>query len=299
MLNKKLIGLVSIIFVMIVWGSSYPVTKVIINDVPPLTLAFLRCSIGAVTLLCLFFISRDKPLKAYFTGVPWLAIVCMGLTGVTGFYFFFNLSAQLTSASVGSLIQGFIPVCIALFAAIFLKEKLSAAQMAGIIISLIGVTLIGFLAPNNNDVPNSTKGNLYMIIAIVAWGAYTIISKKVAHLNPFLITSLSTLAGSLFLLPAALFENRLHGWPPIHLNSWLVILYLGAISSGVCYLLYNQSLKLLTAAQVGNFANLDPVVGLIIALVFLHDRVNLLQIAGAVLVLAGIILSTRKSSPAV
>jgi drug/metabolite transporter (DMT)-like permease len=298
MLNKKLVGLSSIIFVMIVWGSSYPVTKVIINDVPPLTLAFLRCSLGAVTLLGLFFISKDKPVKTYLTNVPWLAIVSMGLTGVTGFYFFFNLSAQLTSASVGSLIQGFIPVCIALFAAIFLKEKLSAAQIAGIIISLIGVTLIGFLAPNNNDVPNSTRGNLYMIIAIVAWGAYTIISKKVAHLNPFLITSLSTLVGSLFLLPAALFENRLHGWPPIHFNSWLVILYLGAISSGVCYLLYNQSLKLLSAAQVGNFANLDPVVGLIIALVFLHDRVNLLQIAGAVLVLAGIILSTRKSRQA-
>ncbi|MEN0052651.1 MAG: DMT family transporter [Mucilaginibacter sp.] len=295
MLNKKLIGLSSILFVMIVWGSSYPVTKIIINDVPPLTLAFLRCSIGALTLLGLFFISKDKPVKAYFNDVPWLAIVCMGLTGVTGFYFFFNLSAQLTSASVGSLIQGFIPVCIALFAAIFLKEKLSAAQINGIIISLIGVVLIGFLAPNNNDVPNSTRGNLYMIVAILAWAAYTIISKKVAQLNPFLITSLSSLAGALFLLPAALFENRLHGWPVIHLNSWLVILYLGIISSGVCYLLYNQSLKVLTAAQVGNFANLDPVVGLFIALVFLHDKVNLLQIAGAVLVLAGIVLSTGKS----
>ena len=190
MLNKKLIGLSSILFVMIVWGSSYPVTKIIINDVPPLTLAFLRCSIGAITLLSLFFISRDKPVKTYFNDVPWVPVVCMGLTGVAGFYFFFNLSAQLTSASVGSLIQGFIPVCIALFAGVFLKEKLSAAQITGIIISLIGVALIGFLAPNNNDVPNSTRGNLYMIIAILAWGAYTIISKKVALLNPFLITSL-------------------------------------------------------------------------------------------------------------
>lgn len=296
MLNKKLTGLITIIFVMIVWGSSYPVTKLIINDVPPLTLAFLRCSLGALTLLILFFMSKDKPLKVYLAGVPWMAVLCMGLTGVTGFYFFFNLSAQLTSASVGSLIQGFIPVCIALFAAIFLKEKLTAAQVFGIIISLIGVTLIGFLAPNNNDVPNSARGNLYMIVAIIAWGAYTIISKKVAQLNPFLITSISSLAGSLFLLPAAIFENHGHAWPVIHFNSWLVILYLGAISSGVCYLLYNRSLKLLTAAQVGNFANLDPVVGLVIALVFLHDRVNLLQIAGAVLVLAGIILSTRKGN---
>jgi drug/metabolite transporter (DMT)-like permease len=296
MLNKKLIGLISILFVMIVWGSSYPVTKIIINDIPPLTLAFCRCSVGAVTLLLLFFISKDKPLREYLIGVPWSAIIFMGLSGVTCFYTLFNLSAQMTSASVGSLIQGFIPVCIALFAALFLKEKLSAMQITGIIASLVGVMLIGFLSGDGNgDTHNSVKGNLLMIIAVISWAAYTIMSKKTAHFNPLLITSLSTCIGSLCLLPGAIFENRHSGWPVIHLNSWLVILYLGAISSGVCYLLYNKSLQLLTAAQVGNFANLDPVVGLLIALVFMNEHINILQIAGAVLVLGGIVLSTRKS----
>ncbi|MGN8071135.1 DMT family transporter [Mucilaginibacter sp. SG564] len=296
MLNKKFIGLSSILFVMIVWGSSYPVTKIIINDVAPLTLAFCRCSVGAVTLLLTFFITKDKPIRAYLIGVPWPYIIFMGLSGVTCFYTLFNLSAQMTSASVGSLIQGFIPVCIALFAAVFLKEKLSAVQVIGIIASLIGVMLIGFLSSDNNtDTRNSITGNLLMIVAVVSWAAYTIMSKKAAHFNPLLITSLSTLVGSACLLPAAIFENRYTGWPVIHLNSWLVILYLGAVSSGICYFLYSKSLRLLTASQVGNFANLDPVVGLLISLIFLNEHINILQIAGAVLVLGGIVLSTRRS----
>ena len=296
MLNKKLIGLSSILFVMMVWGSSYPVTKVIINDITPLTLAFCRCAIGAVTLLLIFFINKDKPIREYLIGVPWLYVIFMGLTGVTCFYTLFNLSAQMTSASVGSLIQGFIPVCIALFASVFLKEKLSAVQIIGIIASLIGVMLIGFLSSDNNsDTRNSITGNLLMIIAVISWGAYTIMSKKTAHFDPLLITSLSTFVGSACLLPAAIFENWHSGWPVIHLNSWLAILYLGAVSSGICYLLYSKALRLLTAAQVGNFANLDPVVGLIISLVFLNEHINVLQIAGAVLVLGGIVLSTRKS----
>lgn len=296
MLNKKLIGLISILFVMIVWGSSYPVTKVIINDISPLTLAFCRCSIGAITLLIIFFINKDKPIREYLIGVPWLYIIFMGLTGVTCFYTLFNLSAQMTSASVGSLIQGFIPVCIALFAAVFLKERLSTIQIIGIIASLIGVMLIGFLSSDNNsDTRNSITGNLLMIIAVISWAAYTIMSKKTAHFNPLLITSLSTFVGSACLLPAAIFENRHSGWPVIHLGSWLAILYLGAVSSGICYLLYNKSLRLLTASQVGNFANLDPVVGLIISLVFLNEHINILQIAGAILVLGGIVLSTRKN----
>lgn len=296
MLNKKLIGLSSILFVMIVWGSSYPVTKVIINDITPLTLAFCRCVVGAVTLLLIFFINKDKPIMEYLVGVPWLYVIFMGLTGVTCFYTLFNLSAQMTSASVGSLIQGFIPVCIALFAAVFLKEKLSVVQIIGIIASLIGVMLIGFLSSDSNgDTRNSITGNLLMIIAVISWGAYTIMSKKIAHFDPLLITSLSTFVGSACLLPAAIFENRHSGWPVIHLGSWLAILYLGAVSSGICYLLYSKALRLLTAAQVGNFANLDPVVGLMISLVFLNEHINILQIAGAVLVLGGIVLSTRKS----
>jgi len=296
MLNKKLIGLISILFVMIVWGSSYPVTKIIINDIAPLTLAFCRCSIGAATLLIIFFINKDKPMREYLVGVPWLSIIFMGLTGVTCFYTLFNLSAQMTSASVGSLIQGFIPICIALFAAVFLKEKLSVVQITGIIASLIGVMLIGFLSSDNNsDTRNSITGNLLMIIAVISWAAYTIMSKKTAHFNPLLITGLSTFVGSACLLPAAIFENRHSGWPVIHLGSWLAILYLGAVSSGICYLLYNKSLRLLTASQVGNFANLDPVVGLIISLVFLNEHINILQIAGAILVLGGIVLSTRKN----
>lgn len=297
MLNKKLIGLSSILFVMIVWGSSYPVTKMIINDIQPLTLAFCRCSVGAITLLLIFLINKDKPIREYLIGVPWFSIIFMGLTGVTCFYTLFNISAQMTSASVGSLIQGFIPICITLFAAMFLKEKLSAVQIIGVIASLLGVMLIGFLSSDNNsDTRNSITGNLLMIIAVISWAAYTIMSKKTAaQFNPLLITSLSTCIGSLCLLPAAIFENRHSGWPVIHLNSWLAILYLGAVSSGICYLLYSKSLQLLTAAQVGNFANLDPVVGLIISLVFLNEHINILQIAGAVLVLGGIMLSTWKS----
>ena len=121
-----------------------------------------------------------------------------------------------------------------------------------------------------------------------------IISKKVADRDPLLITSLSTFTGSILLLPAAIYENLGTGWPQVSATDWLIIIFLGAMASGICYLLYNRSLQLLNAAQVGNFMNLDPLVGFIIALIFLHESVSMLQIIGAVLVIAGIILSSGK-----
>jgi drug/metabolite transporter (DMT)-like permease len=294
MSNRRLLGLSSILFVMIVWGSTYAMTKVIVNDIPPLTLAFYRCSIGALTLLSMYFISRGRRAGKELRDIPWGVILLLGFTGVTVFYIFFNLAVRLTSASVGALLQGFIPVCIAIFAAVFLKEKLSLKQIIGIITSVAGVILIGFLSPGESEVDNSITGNILMMIAVIGWGVYTIISKKVADRDPLLITSLSTLAGSVFLLPAALYENHGAAWPQVTLSTWLIIIFMGAVASGVCYFLYNRSLQLLSAAQVGNFINLDPLVGFIIALVFLHESVNMLQIAGAVLVVIGVVLSTGK-----
>jgi len=279
---------------MIVWGSTFAVTKVIVNKVPPMTLAFYRCSIGALTLLSILFIRKRRSPRKYPADIPWGTIILLGFTGVTVFYIFFNISVKMTSASVGALLQGFIPVSIAMLAAIFLKEKLSVKQIAGIIISVTGVILIGFLSQHGNSSTNSITGNVLMIIAVISWGIYTIISKKVADQDPLLITSLSTLAGSVLLLPAAVYENWGTGWPQVSPTDWLIIIFLGAMASGICYFLYNRSLQLLSAAQVGNFVNLDPLVGFIIALIFLHESVTMLQIIGAVLVVAGIILSTEK-----
>jgi drug/metabolite transporter (DMT)-like permease len=293
--NKRLVGLVSILFVMIVWGSSFAVTKVIVNVVPPLTLAFYRCSVGALTLLSIFFIRKGRSADRHLADIPWGVIILLGFTGVTVFYIFFNLSVRLTSASVGALLQGFIPVCIAVLAAVFLKEKLSIKQVFGIIISVTGVIFIGFLSSNQSSTGNSITGNVLMIIAVIAWGVYTIISKKVADRDPLLITSLCTLSGSALLLPAAIYENWGKGWPSVSFSGWLAILFLGALASGICYLLYNKSLQLLTAAEVGNFINLDPLVGFIIALAFLHESVNMVQIIGAVLIVVGIVLSTTPS----
>lgn len=277
---------------MVVWGSSYAVTKIIVSEVTPLTLAFYRCTIGSLTLLGILYFRNKGRVSALLVGVPWGVIMLLGFFGVTVFYTFFNISVKMTSASVGALLQGFIPVSIAILAAVFLKERLSFKQVAGVVISVAGVVLIGFLTPS--DVSNSLLGNGLMIVAVIGWGIYTIISKRVADRDPLLITSLSTLTGALLLLPGAIYENRWAAWPHISLTAWLVILFLGAVASGICYFLYNKSLQLLSASQVGNLINLDPLVGFIIALLFLHESVNALQIVGAVLVVVGVVLSSGK-----
>lgn len=147
--SKNVTGLISIFFVMLVWGSSFTVSKIVVSTVPPALLALLRFLIASAILTPFLLIRlRKTRLPRPF---PYLWISMMGLTGITVYYICFHASLLYLQASTGAMIEGFMPVCIALFAAIFLKEKLSGRQVAGIVLSVAGVICIGMLA--GNDAP--------------------------------------------------------------------------------------------------------------------------------------------------
>lgn len=286
-MSKHTVAVISLVFVMLVWGSSFPITKMAVAELPPVLFAFLRFTVASIILLAIFLIKGKKTGPKF----PFLTIVLMGLSGITFYYIFFNFSLKYTSASIGALLQGFIPVIIALMAAIFLKEKLSFRQLAGILISIVGVIFVGFIAAPPGNASNPLVGNLLMIVSIFSWAIYTILSKKVAALDPVIVITFLTWAGTLFLVPAVLFELKDQPWPRPSLSAWMAVIYLGAAASALGYILYNSALEHLSAAQVGNFLNLDPVVGALLAFFFLHEKILFWQVAGSVLVLIGVWLS--------
>nr|WP_262898813.1 DMT family transporter [Dawidia soli] len=282
-----------LIFIMLVWGSSYAITKSIVATVPPMFLAFIRFFIALLCLLPVYVRHRRKQ-KDLLTLPDYVRLVFMGLTGVTGYYILFNYSLLYTAAAVGALIQGFIPIGIALFGIIFLGEKVSRRQIVGIIISFVGVTLVGLITNDAGRETNTILGNLLMLASVLCWIAYTLLSRKSNHLDSITTTFLGGCAGTLLLLPAAAYEYAYLDAPiRMEIYDWMAVVYFGAISSALCYLLYNQALKTLPAAMVGNFLNLDILVGVIIAVLFLHETITTWQVVGGVLILSGLFLSSK------
>ncbi len=284
------------VLVMFIWGSSFTVTKLVVADLPPFWFAFLRHAVASVILLGMLFFRKKQPAGA--DRPPIGSLLWLGLTGVTIYYLFLNLSMRYTSASTGALLQGFIPVVIAVMAAVFLKEALNKKQVAGILISVAGVFVIGFLQPPSTGEKDPLFGNLLVIGCIIAWSVYTILSKKVAGYDPTLVTAYITVSGTLFLIPAVIAESFYHPLTMPSLQNWLSILYLGMFASAFAYVLYNHSLQFLSAAQVGTFLNLDPVIGAVIAIIFLHEKISWLQVGGCLLVVIGIWLNSARKPDA-
>jgi len=217
----------------------------------------------------------------------------MGFSGITGYFLLFNYALLYTSASSGALIQGSMPLCIALLGALLLKEKLRKLQITGIICSFAGVVLVAWTGGDQSGEKNMLLGNMLMFASVLCWTAYTLLSRKIKHLNPLKITFLSTCAGTALLFPFALAEYLQAGQVSFSAEHWVAMGYLAIFSSALGNLLYNKTLENLQAATVGNFLNLDILTGVLIAVIFLHEQISLKQIIGGTLILSGLFLSAK------
>ena len=290
----KAVAAGSLLLVMLVWGSTFVVTKSTLDEVPPFLLALLRFGIASAILVPLAIAAGHRLPRP----VPWPSLALLGLTGVTLYFVGFNLSLDYTTASDGALIQGSNPAMTGVLAAIVLRERLTLPRILGLAGSLLGVALVVLAGAGNDNAPNRLLGDLVMLGAVVAWTTYTVVGKRLRGVSPLAVTAASTLLGTLFLVPPALYDLIARPPATVSWRGWLAVGYLGVVASALCYLLWNRALAALDATQTATFLNLIPVVGVAGAALFLDETLSALQLAGGGLVLLGVAFSVRGEADA-
>lgn len=281
---------------MLVWGSTFMVTKELIALWPPFTLAFARVALGTLVLLPLA-VSRHRRGNH----LPWPTLWLMGLIGVALYYLTFNLGMVYISASQGALVQSSIPAMTALVAVLWLRERATGLRWLGIGMSVAGV-LIVFSGGGADNGESTLLGNVLIFISVICWGLYTALAKRVAEFDSLVITVAVTGTGTVLLLPLVGYElftihaagESLRPLPPM---GWAGVLYLGAVASGVAYLLYNASLRHLDASAVGVFANLIPIVGVLTGVAVLGEPLSTRAIVGGLVVMLGVWITSRSERP--
>jgi drug/metabolite transporter (DMT)-like permease len=276
-----------LVLTMAVWGSTFVVTKGLIELWPPFTVAFARVAIGTLVLMPLAIARYQRG-----TPLPWGTIWLMGLLGVMLYYLTFNLAMVYISASQGALVQASIPAMTALVAVVWLRERATAMRWLGIALSVGGV-LIVFSGNGSAPGQSTLLGNFLMFASVVCWALYTALAKRAANLEPLVITVCVMGTGALLLLPFSAYEVVTEGLQPLPIGGWLGVLYLGGVASGLAYVLYNASLRHLDASEVGVYTNLIPVVGVLTGIVFLGEPLSLRAILGGAVVMLGVWITSR------
>lgn len=290
--NKQTIGHLAALLTIVVWGTTFISTKILLVDFQPVEILFIRFIMGFIAL----FIICPKRLKTK-NYKEELTFVAAGLCGICLYYLLENIALTYTLASNVGVIISVAPFFTAITAHLFMKseEKLQTKFFIGFVVAMAGIILISF---NGSKLKLNPVGDLLALIAAFVWACYSILSKKISSFgyNIILSTRRTFFYGILFMIPALCifgFEPNLSLFAnPTYLFN---ILYLGLGASALCFITWNVAVKKLGAVKTSVYIYIVPVVTVITSFIVLHEKLTLLSGIGTVLTLAGLFLSENKS----
>lgn len=275
------------LFVTFLWATSTIFIKLGLEDIPALTFAGLRYSIGALCLLPIIW--RQRP----FSTLRTLSLTHWGYLLLLAFLFYtlsqgtFFLGLSYLPAVTVSLFLSLTPVVVALLSVPLLRERPSPQQWLGIFIALVGALFFFYPVAFPQQ---QLIGILITILGLFANALSAIVGRQVnrlAFLPPILTTAVTMALGGASLL---LLGIGSHGLPQIDLHGWLIILWLAAVNGALANTLWNSSLQILTAVESSTIQNSMMVQVPLLAVLFLGEWINGRQLLAMTIAAIGILL---------
>lgn len=285
--NLKIGGYLVLLLSSLLYGGNIVAARLISGDIPPVALAVLR---GLCGLLVLFPLARRSLRQSPTPSRQDLyRFALMGFLGITVAYGTFLWSIQYNSAINVSIIISSAPAITITILAIGWGIIPSRLRVLGILLSFSGLLVVIAQGSSTRLLSlNLSPSDLVMLLNVLAVSLFTIIGQGAMAKFPPLVTCVySLLFGTIFLLPYGMWEMFHKNW---HFSgtSMLVLLYMGCVVTGIAVLLNFEGISRLGSGRAAIFGNLAPVFGILLAYIFLGERLSLYHWVGFSLVLVGI-----------
>jgi len=276
------------------WSGNFIVGKAAsLFEIPPFTLNFYRW-IFAWLILAPFTLKEVIDKKNYILKNIKLIII-LGITSITIFNSIVYYSLNFTQVISGVLMISTIPVMIIFFCWLFRIEKTNVYQIFGVIFSLSGVVVIITKADLNILLNlNFNKGDIWMVVAMFSWAMYSaLLRKKNFELSQLSLLQIIITAGLIFLLPAYLVELSLGYKTSINLPFISTLTYVVLFPGLASFIFWIKGIAIIGSNRSGIFLHLMPIFSTIMAILIFGEKFMIFHSIGAVLIIAGIILSSR------
>jgi drug/metabolite transporter (DMT)-like permease len=287
----ELFGLAEIALAMTFAGSSVVVGKHLSVRLP--VFLSVELSLGAALLAVL-------PAQA----ARWRELASLGprellhmglqaLFGIAAFRILMMYGLRLTSAAHAALITGSAPAVMACLAALILKERPSRQGLAAVVLTVVGLAGINLYRFKGGA--GGVAGDLLVLAAVVCEALLTIFRKSSGgRVNSVTNTTVLVAMSGLLLLPFAAVELRSFPLSRIDPESWLAILYYGAVATVIAYVLWGDGALRIPANKTGIATAAMPVSALLLSALVLKERLGLLELGGSAVVVAGILAAAWK-----
>lgn len=245
-------------------------------------LVLLRTLIGGAVLLIIILISRSRTPKEVLLREKWrllFAGVCLGANWALLFEAY-----NLMNVSLATLTYYTAPVLVLVLAPLVLKERQNGLAYLGMAVVIVGMLLVVGTDFGGGGV--SATGLIVGLGSAVFYAMLMLVNKQITGVSGLNLTFIEIVIAAVILLPYVFATSG--GVPlPTDARGIFALLFLCTVNTGFACWLYFSSMNRLPAKAVALMGYFDPVSALIFSAVFLDERLSGVQLAGAVLVLAG------------
>lgn len=268
------------------WSSALVAIRIGLKAYDPGSLALFRYLIASAGMLLMYVLFSKK------RKIPWRDVPKLFIAGVVGFGVYnvaLNYGEVTVSAGVAGFIVGQIPVAVAILSVIFLGERLSLVACFGMVVSIIGVTLI-FISSAKGA--SSGIGVVYLLIATITAGVYSTSYKYlVKKYNAIELTAFGMWSGTVVLL--VYWSHLWQEIPMADAAATLAAIYLGIFPGVIAYICWCHVLKYIPASKAGGAIYMMPIIAAILGWLCLGEVPAWLALVGGVIALIGAIIVVR------
>ncbi len=284
---SRLGAILQALAVVTLWSSSWVLIKLVLEDIPPLTFAGLRYFLAFLSLVPFALSSANRGTLRRISPKAWLMLGALGLLlysiGVGGQFVALSYLPTVTTR----LLFAFDTIVVALLSGLLLRERPAWSQWLGIFMALAGI--YAYFYPVSVD-SSQLMGITAALTGMMGFAMAAILGRDVGRhrtTSPLLVTAVSMGVGSMVLIVCGLL---LEGVPTVSPRNWVIILWLSVVNTALAFVVWNYTLRTLTAIESNIITNVMVVEIAVLGWWFLGERLSALDVIGLGLVILGTVL---------
>ena len=292
-MSKRTLAILAAIGATVIYGINHTVAKgVMPMHVQPFGFIFLRVGGAAILFWLISILGPKQKIEKR----DWGRLFICSLLGMSINMLSFFKGLQLSTPLNSAVLVTITPIIVVMISALFLREKITLNKGLGIAMGFVGALgLILFGAEIRQDAPNIPLGNSLFILNATAYGAYLVVVKKlIEKYHPFTLMKWLFSMAFIINLPITLPEVLEIEWSTMPLWAYGSVAFVVIGTTFLTYLFNIFALTELKASSVGAFMYMQPLVGILFALLSHKDHLTLIKILAMAFVLVGVYLASKK-----
>lgn len=279
----------------LLWGASWPVTKLALATVPPLWLAAIRFGSAAI---CLFGFVWWKGLLSRPPVGDWPIVASMSMLQMMAFTGLGMIAMTRTDTSHAVLLAYTTPLWGVLVSWLALRQAPTRMQLLALLVGLSGTALICSPLEMDWHAPGTLMGSIFLLIGAIAW-AVTIfhIRHHHWHTSPLALAPWQMLLATIFLTVLAWVVEGAPRWGATDWHLLGMLFFIGPVATSVCFVISAEYGRRISVFAMSNFTLGVPLIGIVTSFLFLGNHLTGLFLIGLTLVFFGAVLAAAAGAP--